>query len=371
MSEDLKEKQSQEFYEDSFADDQPARRGRRERRHNPSLFGPIVLIAIGVLFLFHNMGLLPNLSFNWMAALQLWPLLLILIGVNIVVRQAPRPLGGLLSAIVGLVAVGIFGYVLLFSPDGVPWSSTFPSATAVDVQTQEISYPADDVQSARVEIDMGMAGVNIQSLEDSPNLIEGQISYVGDLTFDTSTRNSEANIFLRESNGGLWWLNPANWGNTSVPKWQIGLSPRVPLDLRLDVGTGSVDFDLSDLTLQDLNVDGGAGSIEMSLPDGDFDTAFNVGAGSATMTLGENGRQQIEIDGGAGSLTIHLPAGREARITVDGGLGSFSVDGRRFTHVSGDNNNDGVWETAGYQNAASPLDLIIDVGAGSVSVNTQ
>ncbi|MCJ7598892.1 MAG: hypothetical protein MUO41_09770, partial [Methyloceanibacter sp.] len=62
-------------------------------------------------------GVIQDYSFNWSGVFQLWPLFLILIGLNIIVKHAPQPLGGLLSAFVGLVAIGIFGYVLLFGED--------------------------------------------------------------------------------------------------------------------------------------------------------------------------------------------------------------------------------------------------------------
>jgi len=368
MSENWKENQEKDFTNDPYKDEPFS--SRRRSRHNPSLFGPIVLIAIGVLFLLNNLGMLPGLTLNWVAAVRLWPLLLILIGINIVVRQAPRPLGGLLSAIVGLIAVAIFGYVLLFSPGGVPVIGGFPAGNQGDVQTREISFPATDLQGAKVELDFGTAGAHVGALEDSPSLIEGEVSYIGDLTFDTSTSGSQASVFLRENNAGLWWLNPGNWGTYDLGKWQLGLSPRVPLDLRLNAGAGSVDLDLSELTLQALNFDGGAGSTEMTLPDGDYDATVDAGAGSATVNLGENGRQQIEIDGGVGSININLPSNREVRVTVDSGVGSFNLNGRQFDHVSGDD-NDGVWETNGYQNAADPLDLIIDVGVGSVNIGTR
>ncbi len=367
MSEDWKEKQGKSTGND-LNEEAGSVNQESKHRHNPSLFGPIVLIAIGVVFLLHNLGLLPDFSLNWLAAMQLWPLLLILIGVNIVVRQAPRPYGGMLSALVGLLAVGIFGYVLLFSEDNAMLSGLGFRTSPTDVQTEQISFAANDLQSADVELDFGAAGVNVSALEDSANLIEGQVSYVGDLTFNTSQSGSRASVFLSEDNAGLWWLNPTNWTTNGLEKWQIGLNSRVPLDLILDVGAGAAHFDLSELTLQLLNVDGGAGSMEMVLPDGEYDVTVDVGAGSTRMTLAENGRQQIEIDGGAGSLTLYLPPNREARITVEDGAGSFNIDGSRFSQVSGRDDDDGVWETAGYERASDVLDLTIDISAGSVTV---
>ncbi|MBK8987895.1 MAG: hypothetical protein IPM39_17810 [Chloroflexi bacterium] len=319
----------------------------------------------------NNLGLLPSVSLNWMAALQLWPLLLVLIGVNIVVQQAPRPLGGFLSALVGVTAVAIFGYVLLFSQDNPRLAGLGLQTNPAEIQTRQISFTADDIQSADVELDLGMAGAAVSALEDSANLIEGQVSYVGDLTFDASQSGSRANIYLSEKNSGLWWLNPSSWASGGLEKWQIGLNPGVVLDLRLDVGAGSATLDLRELSLRQVDVDGGAGSMELFLPDGDYDGVVDVGAGATRMTLAENGRQQITIDGGAGSLTIFLPANREAQITVNDGAGSFTINSSRFNQLDGRPDGNGVWQTADYGRAANALDLSIDVGAGSVTVREQ
>ncbi len=51
----------------------------RERRPN-SLFGPIVLIAIGLFFLLNQTNMLTDLY--WLDVLRLWPLLLVFLGLN-------------------------------------------------------------------------------------------------------------------------------------------------------------------------------------------------------------------------------------------------------------------------------------------------
>ena len=114
MSENFKEPSEKDPADYMY---QEPKEPKPRRRHSPSLFGPIVLIAIGVFFLLVNLGVIQEYSFNWSGVFQLWPLFLILIGLNIIVKHAPQPLGGLLSAFVGLVAIGIFGYVLLFGED--------------------------------------------------------------------------------------------------------------------------------------------------------------------------------------------------------------------------------------------------------------
>ena len=80
-------------------------------RSSRSLFSPIVLIAAGVFFLLDNLGVTGGL--DWRTALAYWPLALIFIGVNVLVVQIRPPIGSLLSALVAVVAVAIFGFVLL------------------------------------------------------------------------------------------------------------------------------------------------------------------------------------------------------------------------------------------------------------------
>lgn len=341
-------------------------REEKRRRRNPSLFAPIVLIALGAYFLLRNMGIVSGL--NWIAALQLWPLLLIFIGVNIIVRQAPRPLGSLLSALVGLLAVAVFGYVLLFG-ENHPLLARLGVTGQGDYQTETIDFAAENVRSAAIEIHLGALGGHLYALEDSPNLIEGTVSYIGNLVFDTSVSGDRATVRLAAREGGFWWFNPGNWGGDTSggSRWEVGLSPNVPLDLELDTGSGAAVLDLAGLTLSNLSLDSGSGSIELNLPPGDYEVRQDAGSGSTRMTLPGEGRQTVIVDGGSGSMVFFLPASMAARVEVDGGSGSFRPDDR-FTLESGEQDDDGIWVTPGYDNAGDRLDLILDIGSGSVRI---
>lgn len=339
------------------------------KRHNPSLFGPIVLIAIGAFFLMRNMGMLPEMGWNWAAVWQLWPLWLVFLGVNIIVRQTPRPLGALLSGIVGIAAVGTFGYVLFLGEDNPTLQRFGVTTEAANLQTETISYAGEDVRQAVVTIDFGMMAATLTALDDSRDLINGRVTYLGDLVFEAHDDDGIASINLRTRDGAgwTWFLNPNNWSNVGDDaRWQLGLNPRVATDLSLNIGAGSVDLQLADLTLRQLEVDGGAGSVTLALPDGSYDVVYNASAGSTQLWLGAMGRQRVEIDGSAGSITIYLPDTMEARVEVNDGAGSFSIDRDRFTQIHGSKSDDGVWETAGYEDAPNRVDLLIDIGAGSV-----
>jgi hypothetical protein len=338
------------------------------RRSQPSLFGPIVLIAIGAFFLLVNLGIVQDYSFNWSGVLQLWPLFLILIGLNIILKQVSQPLGGILSALVGLAAVGIFGYVLLFGEDNATLSRFGINNTPAEYKTEQIDFAPSEVETANITIDLGASGGDVTTLEDSNSLISGKVTYIGDLEFDTSTSGNHADVYLNERNEGWFWLNPGNWdfGGTDT-RWQLEINPGVETELRLDSGSGSVDYDLDELNLSYLNIDGSAGSAVVTLPDGVYDVDYDQGAGSLKMTLPENGRSTVEFDGSAGSMTLYLPLSMAARVELDGGAGSFNPDSR-FTQVSGDDKDEGTWETEDFENADNRVELIIDQGAGSITI---
>jgi hypothetical protein len=341
------------------------------RRRRPSFFGPIVLIAVGVFFLLYNLNVISGFKIDWIMLVRLWPLWLIFIGVNVIVRQIPGAVGSLLSAMVGLLAVAVFGYVLLFAEDNA-MLNRLQSSGNMEVQTEAIRYGAEDVDSAAINIELSSAGADLYALEDSDQLIEGTVSYTGELIFNTSVSGGRANIDLdttSASNEGFFFLNPTNWISLGEQdRWQIGLSPDVETELRVDISSGSANLDLSEALLSRLDLDGGSGSLTLSLPGGDYSVDHNAGSGSTRMTLAQNGRQEINVEGGSGSMTFDVPAGMEARVEVQGGSGGFSVDRDQFMQVSGDQNDEGVWETAGYDDAPDRVNLIIDIGSGSVRI---
>ncbi|MBK8901381.1 MAG: hypothetical protein IPM53_09375 [Anaerolineaceae bacterium] len=333
-----------------------------ERRSGRSLFGPVFLIGLGVYFLLRNMGIVPEL--NWGVAFQLWPLLLIFLGVNIIVRQVRRPLGTILSGLVSLTAVALFGAILLFGVE-LPFLSRFNLQTVGEYREETVTVNGEGVETAVVSVDLGSLGADVTGLDSSQNVLEGTLSIAGDLQFEQRMRGSEAVVSLGENNSG-WWFG--DWvESTNQPPWQIGLSRTVPLDLTVDVGSGQTDLDLGSLLLRDLFVDLGSGAINLQLPGGDYDIRLDGGSGKLVATLPSDGRHELELDGGSGAVDLFLPPNMEARVELDSGSGSMSLD-ERFELVSGDD-EDGVWETPNYNaDGDNSILIIIDGGSGAISI---
>ena len=339
----------------------------RPRRQPISLFGPIIVIALGLYFLARNMGFAPEL--HWGAALRFWPLFLVFAGLNIVARQLPRPLGTLGSAAISLLAVIVFGTVL-FMADQIPALQRY-SGTEPTFQTETISFPASEVRTADIAIDFAIPSATLFALSDSVDLIAGEVSYQGELIFDHEVSQGKAVVNLGTNmDGDNWveWLNPANWAD-NAPEWRLGLNPRIPTNLSLSFASGSVEADLRRLNLTGLTVDGSSGSAELMLPDGDYTMDYDLSSGSVALTLPERGRATLNIDGSSGSVTLLLPESMAMRVRVDGSSGSFDASSR-LEHI-GDDDGTEIWQTSGYATAEDRVDVELDMSSGSIEIRNS
>lgn len=312
-----------------------------------SLFAPLAMITLGVLFLLDNLNVIAPL--NWGTALRFWPLALIFLGLNVLVVQFRRPLGTILSLLVTVAALGVFGYLLVSgSPDDTLRGLGLPVAGAPELREETFALDDEGVTSAEITLHLGNFPTTISQLNDS-GLIAGSVWTRGAVQMEPERQDSghiELEVSVRENPGD--WFDPRTWQGGESRRWMIGLSPTVPLDLRIDAGNGAATATLDGLNLTALTIDSGNGAVDATLPDGDYD---------------------VRADSGNGSVTMSLPAGVEARVEYDSGNGSVNVPGR-FERVSGDR-DDGVYETPGYDERAGGISIRVDSGNGSVTISER
>jgi len=314
--------------------------GRRPRRPPPSFFWPLMLIGAGVLLLLSNLGYLPWQSWNMLW--RLWPLLLIALGVDVLIGRRSM-IGAIFSGLLILLLIGSAVGLVILAPN-IPALSSLTQPIAL--HTEHVEHPLMDVERATVRIDWTSAPGYLSALDNSPNLIEADVTYRGELIFDVDVRGEQADVELDSRFTGPW-MGPFDFDRPIQDRWDVGLSPNALLNLRLDAGSGSCDFDLTGLRVSDLTLDAGSGAIDLALPTG---STF-----------------EMDVDGGSGSLTIDLPERVGARVVLDAGSGSFLPDGR-FRLVRGERDGDGTWETDNFDTADHTIVLRIDQGSGAISV---
>jgi len=295
----------------------------------PSLFWPIILIGIGVIFLLNNAGLIQGNP--WSLIWQFWPVLLIVIGLDILFGRR-SPVGSLISAVLALALVGFVIWLLVAGP-----ALNLPGLNfGGELKQDTIEHPLGEIQSADVSIDFATGDNEVYALGDSSKLIEGDIRHYGTLRFDVDESGSRADVTLG-TEGAVSVL-----GFSSTERWKVGLNQRVTYNLDINLGAGQAVLDLSRFNLSGATIDVGVGSAEVRLP--------------------SSGKFTLEINGGVGSLRVIAPREIALRAEVNTGIGSFD-NHTRMRSVGGD-----AYETEGFRSADNAITLIVDVGVGSVTI---
>lgn len=345
-----------------------------------SIFWPILLIGVGILWLLGSLNLLPAPSLRLL--LRLWPLALVVIGLDILIgRRSP-----VIGSIIGVGAIALIIALLILAPQ-------LGFEPAGELQTLRFSEPLGGATSADISLDLERYPTTIDSLLNSKMLIEAELDTATDVSF--SARGNREKIIRLEPAGDYTFFD-FDWDSLLIhdASWEIGLSPDVQIDLYVDVGSGSAVLELMDLDLTALEVDGGSGSTTLTLPEsaslytanidggsGSFDIeieggakidfAIDVGSGSFDIVIRDRANIEAQIYGGSGSLTIDVPHNVGVRVVIrDDGSGSVHIPGN-YTLVDdlGDDDRDiGIWESDGYDDAMHRVEITFDPGSGSFTL---
>ena len=290
---------------------------------------PLILIAAGLLVLAGNLGWV-----DWSAVwglLNLWPVLLIAIGVDLLTQGRYR----LIVAIVTLVVV------VLAMMGRVPFLTTGAGPAP---EVHEVQVPLDAAERAEINIRVGVSELNLSALSGSQALVEGTVRTGRGETFRMSTR--------RDGDAKIVNLTSEQQGISTGPGggsrgWELALARRVPIELAISTGVGRSQLDLQDLVLADLDVDAGVGETVANLPpprDGSYEASFDTGVG-ATM--------------------VRVPAGVAVRVEIDKGLGAVTVRGDL------DAMGDDVYQTPGFEDADERIEISIDGGVGEITIDAR
>jgi hypothetical protein len=328
------------------------------RFENRSYFWPLILIAVGGIWLLANIGVLQ--SANVQVLLRLWPLALIVIGVEVLLRRSQPQL----ATWIGIGGVVLIVALMLVGP-------SIGLIRTVEVQTGSYSEPLADAQSARVTLNLSVADTTVKPLNDSNELFQADVRYLGELDFSVSG-GSERVISLRQNDQVTTW----NWDIfTAEPdlRWDVALSPAVPIDLDINGGVGNTRLELNELQLSNVRVQGGVGDVFMELPAmaEAYNVSVNGGTGSSEIIISEGAALHITVSGGVGDVTIDVPDDAAVRVDASTGVGDINLP-REFSRISGNDDQfvgeSGVWQTEGFASAERQITVEFDGGVGQLTI---
>ena len=291
------------------------------------------LVAPGLLILVGAIALAANLNVvQWDALYRLfdlWPVLLILVGAELVLRGGvPRRTAAAIGTLlVILAAVGAVAYVA--AAPRIP----------IGVYPLDSTEPVGELTTASLDLGFGAADVNIHGAPLEGALFKSHIQYSGQKP-DVSLDRSTGTLTVQDNQRGFGFL----FGPHGKRTIDLALSDGLPWAISLSGGASHATLALGTVKVSSLDVSGGANSIGI--------------------TLGQpSGKVPVDISGGASSVTIHRPAGVAASITASGGANSVRLDDK---HLAGF--GDSSAQTSDFDAATNRYEISVSGGASNVSV---
>ena len=284
-----------------------------------NLINGLILIAIGILFLLVNLG---YISFAVLFSIfDLWPLILIVVGINILFKKKP---------IISFITWTLFFIILIF------YGAFYEGRNIVGISTGHNANFIKPVETlyGELSLDIGAAKVNIGS--DEKNLLSFS-SQGAELDYrDMYRNNKEIAVFNFENKHH----NVVNFNNKGS-RYDFNLNKDVIWDLDIDLGAISGKLNLEDIPVRSVNVDAGAGNLDIIL-------------GS------KHNKSNIEIDSGASNLTIVIPKNAGIKLKLGSPLNKTNVNDLNLTK-SGD-----YYISSNYDEASTKLEFDIDIGVGKI-----
>jgi len=302
-----------------------------------SLSWPLILITIGLVFLLVNFGYVPGVTA--IQLLNLWPLLLILAGVDIALgRRWPLAALGIDVAVIAL------GLALLATQPTVFSAPFFFDRDPGVVGQRDVSVERGSATSLSLDINGGAGRFRVSGgstvLVDAHSPNEDLRLRRAD--FDNGGQHADVRIDHSGSRRGV------------SAEVETRIASNVRTDLELNGGAGEFLVDLSDVILNSAEINVGAASLTLTLPKPALATTAPATSPAAEV--------RIEVNAGASSILIDVPEGVEARVTTSGALLTLRSSNPRLT-ASGSSA-----ETPGYAAAQNRVTVRITAGASSVTI---
>jgi hypothetical protein len=305
----------------------------------------LFLLVFGGVLLAARQGWIPEqiVASLW----QLWPVLLIAIGLSIILAgRTGAWLGGVVASVcLGAMAASAIqtGIVPFIGCGGDEAGSPF------QVQSGQLaSSTAVDITFSCGELEVGTSPGADWSLEGTSE--DGRVPTV---------RTTDEGIEMEPSARGVFGFGGGreNW------KVTLPTEPSIGLGVTLNAGAGRARLEGANLTDVDFTVNAGSQSIDLRGVEAVESLGGTVNAGSNITWLPE-----LALHGGitvnAGSLVICAPDGIGLRLET----GDNPISSNDFDRAGLVRTDDG-WETPGFATAPVQTDLEVTANAGSISLN--
>jgi len=306
------------------------------------LFWAILLIAIGLLFMLGNFGVI---HFNWYSFWRLWPLIFIFWGIAIL------PIKDLFKFVLLIAAIGIA--IIFFnridetrpwyfnfhndarSHDFKLWDSEKDNETTYNYKDQNLTVPFDSLARKGVlNLDAAAGNFSISGTT-SDFLAFSKTGDIGNYELTSSDQNGVKSISLKMNEGTMRHnikKNSVDIKLNAVPAWNLDLS----------IGAAEMDLDLSGYRIDTAEFSAGASSIDLKVGD-------------------KNPVTVIKFDAGASSITVKVPRTSGCQVSSESFMVSREFEGLEKT---GEN----VYQSTGFANSTNKVFITVQTAISKIRI---
>ncbi|MBS4537872.1 hypothetical protein GOQ27_05325 [Clostridium sp. D2Q-11] len=292
------------------------------------VFG-LILIALGSLWIIGNLDLINfNIVSFIFGMMDLWPLILVVIGINIIINNRIVKLVVWILFIIIIIVYSVFviDYRVGDSYDRSSVSKTY-------------SIKMDDgIEKGQLDLDIGGTKFEVNSSSENMTTINSSHKF----EYKKNRKNSTQYIDISNHNK-KYFLNSI--GKNGSPFLNVEINESIPWGIEIDCGAIDGELNLKEVDIETLDLDMGAGNIEITLGD-----KSSVGS--------------IDINSGVSKVVLNIPKESGLRIDLDGGLNSTNI--KKLGLIKEDED---VLVSENFDDALSKYEINIDMGLGEFKIN--
>ena len=294
---------------------------------NEGLVGGVFLSGLGIVFLLANLGFL--VVDVWGLILRLWPVLLIAIGFDVLIGHRSA-----WFSLLGLVVVLV---VLL----GSLWLMNVQVSASTPLMGESVQFATGATSRAEITLDPGAGSIILDGGSSPGELVSGSVPQGRGRNVERSytTSGDTAILNLRETGAGMV-VPPGRRGDL---EWRLSLAEDFPILLKVDLGAGSLDIDLTRVTIEELEIDAGVGRTVVRIP--------------------QTGNSVLDIEQAIGQVLIIVPEGVGVMIKTSAALGTVDIPANFIRR-------DDAYLSPEFETSDQKVRLRIGLAIGTIGVQT-
>ncbi len=302
------------------------------------LFWGLLFITLGILILVNNFS---SLNWDWEGLWKLWPLVFILWGVGIMLKNnAVKVVVAGLAGIVFAVSLYASFKTIVYLTTGdfdIVFDTGSDSAYKYDFTDYTEPY-TDSIKTAEFHFKAG-AGSFTSISDSAADLFHARSEGVkNNYELTNLVDGDKASLEMTMKKKSI------RVGRHSIRnRVEMYFNPQPVWDMNFDVGASSVNLDLSPVKVSSLKIRMGAASFKVKLG-------------------GNTARTDVNIETGASDVDLNVPESAGCEIRTDGALNSEKFRG--FKKINSD-----LYRTSNFDSSANKIYIRIDSGVSSLEVN--